>query len=213
MKTKKNKFGSKKSKQPAVVMALICGAITAGNAPACDAPIVGGTNEIMLLMNFNEIASYTENGTTKVIEDITMATTKRAWEFQGQLLSNEPKYSLVGKKYNNLYKHEIKFLCFDVSPAAKLNLEKMAKGRLTAVIQYNYKGILEDSAYDVYGKEAGLYVTALERNPNDPDNQGAIVVTLSSRDESLESRMPVSFFDTDYATTKALVDSLTTPAP
>lgn len=192
---------------------LVCGAITAGNTPACAAPLVGGVNETMLLMNFGEIASYTENGTTYVIEDITMSSGKQAWAFVGQLLSNEPKYSLIPKRYNNLYKHEIKFLAFDVSPAAKLNLEKMAMGRMVAVVQYNYNNVAGDAAYDVYGKLAGMYVTALERNPNDPDNQGAIVITLSSKDESLEPRMPETFFKTTYAATKVLVDALTTPAP
>lgn len=189
---------------------LICGSITAGNAPDCDYPLVGGVNEIMTLMNFNDITSYTENATTKVIEAITMSGATVGFAFQGQLLSHECKYTLVPKNYNNMYKHEIKFLCFNVSPAAKLNLEKMAKGRIVAAVQNNYHNATGDSVFEVYGKECGLYVSAMERVLNDPDNQGAIVVTLSSHEKSLEGRMPVSIFITDYTTTKAVYDGLLT---
>lgn len=198
----------RKSKLPGVIIALICGDISAGNSPDCNYPLVGGVNERLVLMNYNDVASYTDNGTTKVCEAITMVALKVGYEWVGQNQSNEPKYSLVAKTYNNLYKHEVKFLAFNVSPASKLQLEKMAKGRVVAIVENNYKNAAGDTAFEIFGREAGLYVTAMERNPNDPDNQGAIVVTLSSSEKSLESRMPITLYDTDYTTTKALVDAL-----
>jgi len=188
-----------------------CAAITAGVAISCTIKQVAGTTDKLILFNFDEIASYTRNGTNpQIIEAITMVVNVppfTGFAYEGKQQSLEPKQSLVRTRYSTGYDHEIVFKIFDSQPATKQQVEKMAESRLVAIVENNFKGTGGNAAYEIYGIDTGLFMTVGERIVSDPETVGAFNVTLKS-DLHKEGHLPATFFLTDYATTKALVEAL-----
>lgn len=68
-----------------------------------------------------------------------------------------------------------------------------------------------DGVFKAYGVEFGLYPTSDTKRENDAN--GARVLELTSQDGDSEKYSDYTVFDTDYATTLALLVSLETPAP
>ena len=65
---------------------------------------------------------------------------------------------------------------------------------------------------NVYGNDVGMRISAYDELPNDPAKGGGIDVTFSTpTDATLENLPPVTFFDTDRATTIAALDALIVP--
>jgi hypothetical protein len=95
-----------------------------------------------------------------------------------------------------------------------LNLEKMALGKMVAVVENVNAAGNADSVFEMFGQGVGMEVVALTRLSRDADTMGAFAITLQTPDnQGKESKLPLSFWDTDYATTKAKVVALETPAP
>lgn len=79
---------------------------------------------------------------------------------------------------------------------------------MVGIVNNKYKGTSGNSAYEVYGADAGLIVSQNIRDIINQENQGAFDVILKSDENSLEPHMPKTFFITDLATTKAAVEGL-----
>ncbi len=182
-----------------------CAKITIGATVNCNAPISGGTGTRMILFNFDDkdTATVTADGT---ISALTLANP--GFEYEGQKLSHHPSYEMVKKPFTNVFKHQVEFLVFNFTQTMKANLQKMSKGKIVAVVENNYQGTAGETAFEVYGYNTGLFVEEMKRDANDTDNQGAFVIKLSSDEAALESVLPQALFLTDYATSKAIVDSL-----
>lgn len=187
----------------------ICGTIAAGHSPNCSYPLTAGNAERLILFNFDDIDSYTRNVSNPlIVEEIVMKATKTGFEFFGQNYSNEPKYRMRKGAYVNTYEHEVNFLVFGYNGAVKKILEAMAKGKLVALVENNYRGSDGSSAFELFGAGSGLYVQSMERDANDQDNNGAVKIQLLTGERGGEGSLPYSVFDTDYATTKAMVDAI-----
>jgi hypothetical protein len=67
---------------------------------------------------------------------------------------------------------------------------------------------------NVFGNDVGLRMSAYDELPNDPAKGGGIDVTFSTpTDATMENLPPVTFFNTDRATTIAALEALLTPVP
>jgi hypothetical protein len=65
---------------------------------------------------------------------------------------------------------------------------------------------------ELYGHDQGLTLINDTYNPVDPDMGGMIPIELSTDpDGAKETKKPLSIFDTDFETTIALIEGLTTP--
>ena len=65
---------------------------------------------------------------------------------------------------------------------------------------------------ELYGHDQGLTLINDTYNPGDPDMGGVIPIELSTDpDGAKETKKPLSIFDTDFETTIALIEGLTTP--
>lgn len=72
-----------------------CSSITAGLALTCNASqAVGGVVSRMYIANFDDIASYTQDATSKVIDTIVMESTKKFWRFVGLPEQHSVTYEL-----------------------------------------------------------------------------------------------------------------------
>lgn len=185
-----------------------CGQISANILIDCNNPMTGGVNDRLILINKVDWDLATLAGTPTLITGITLPTGSVAYQYEGKNNSVEPRAQLVKQRYAEVYDHEVMFKVFKADAATKAQLELLAKGKVVAIIENNYKGASGAAAFEVYGIDTGLYVQDLERTLADVDTQGAFAITLRTSDQSKESHLPATLYDTDYATTKAIVDGL-----
>jgi hypothetical protein len=186
-----------------------CAKITVGSAINCDAPISGGTGTRIVICNFDDKGTATV-GADGTISALALTGATVGYAFEGQKLSHHPSYELVKKPFINMFKHQIEFLVFEYNQTMKANLQKLAKGKVFAVVENNFQGTAGETAFEVYGYNTGLFLEELKRDANDTDNQGAITLKLSSDENGLESVLPQALFITSYAASKVIVDALLT---
>jgi hypothetical protein len=194
-----------------ILMATICGKITQGFDIDCDNPLQAGAEDTLILINRDDFlaSAITYNvGNPQIIEDIVLPVGVLAYAYDGKNNSIAPKYEFIKQTYAEVYNHEINFKVFNVNPTAKKELEAMAKGSMVAIINNKFKGNNGDNAYEVYGADAGLIISQNLRDIINQENQGAFDVILKSDETAPEPHMPKTFFNTDLATTKGLVDGL-----
>lgn len=188
---------------------ISCGAISAGIELSCDDPLVAGVEATFYIANKDDIASITYDPTNpQLATDITMVATKTFFTIQGQLQSTEPLTAMVKGKYVNQLEHTVSFLVFKIDPDTKNQILQMKDGNFVCIVRNNYVGATGNCKYEIYGAGAGLKADVLERNPNDTETLGAFKVTLKTAEYAREGKLPVSFFDTDLATTEAAIASL-----
>jgi len=187
----------------------LCGEITAGFTPNCDFPLLPGVSDRLVLMNKDDIDIITyEIANPQVITNITLKAGKSAYVWQGQNRSNEPASRMVKGRYSNNFDHEVIFKVFGDGPTVKIQLNKFPNANLVAIVENNYRGSAGEAAFAVYGISGGLETQELENVKSDSDNDGSYHVMLRSSEFGREPLLPNSWFDTDYATTKALVDGI-----
>lgn len=175
----------------------------------CDTPISAGVKDTLYLINYDDIASYTVDPTNaNLITGLTLISGARAFKFEGKNSSIEPRGALVRQRYSEVYDHEITFKAFDNGADVKKNLQGAVTKKVVAIVENRFKGSTGDAAFEIYGLIAGLQANTLERITADADTQGAYNVVLASSEFEKEPNLPATFFDTDYATTKAIVEAL-----
>ncbi|NQY30538.1 MAG: hypothetical protein HRT69_13840 [Flavobacteriaceae bacterium] len=194
---------------------MSCGDIAADVIIDCDNPIKAGTENRMIVLNrtdWNNGAIGFSISNNQVVESIALATGKEGFVYEGKRNSITPKYELVKTKFSEDYKHEVSNKVFDLTIATKKELMAMAKGSFVVLVENKYKGATGEAAYEIYGVDAGLELSQNVREINNIETGGAFDIILSSNDEDLEKFMPKVLFKTDFATTKAVFESLLTAA-
>jgi hypothetical protein len=208
---KKTKSAMKKKSTIMGIFLTICGRITASIAFDCANPPSGGANDRLILMNFDDWGDCTIGynvSNTLIIESIAPASGAVAYSFEGHNNSVEPRSALVKGKYVDGYDHEVRFKIFNNSPDIKAQLNKLGNSKVVAIIQNNHKGDDGDAAFEVYGSETGLNLQELERIIADAELQGAYNLLIRNDEVSRPGTLPQTIFNTDFATSKAIVDGL-----
>lgn len=192
-------------------MSGVCGDISAGLSFDCDNPLQSGAEDRLILMNREDYLNATitvDPSNSQIITDIVLPVGKLAYVYQGKNNSNVPKYEMIKQAFAEVYNHEINFKAFQVDPTAKKELENLAKASVVAIVENKFKGSSGNSAFEVYGAGAGLNATQILRELQNADTQGAFDCIIKSDENSYEPNMPKTLWNTDYATTKAIVDAL-----
>jgi hypothetical protein len=194
---------------------MSCQGLTMGAAINCADPLTPGIRKRLIGFNYDDIADVQYNVTkTNVIESITLASGTQGWVFEGIKQSIVPTQELVPQTASNGWKHGVLQSLFDVSSEQKLNIQGMANKGTVWVVENANDSSNSDSIFEVYGLGRGLEAETITRSPVDSESGAAYVIQLSTPAEGGNEVVPVeSWFDTDYATTLAAVESLLTPAP
>jgi hypothetical protein len=179
----------------------------------CDAPLKGGTEDLGWLINWDDYkaATITRNiSNPRIIEDIVLPSGGFAYRVEGQNNSILPKSSFVKARFTGQFRHEVNFYVFKIDPETKDQLTKAGNGRFVFIAENKHRTSTGNTSFEVYGGGSGLVVPdgGIARDSGDADTQGAYNIILSSADGSLESFLPESIFDTDYATSLAIIESL-----
>lgn len=185
-----------------------CGKISSDILIDCSNPISGGVNDRLILINKDDWDLATLGGTPQLITSIALPTSAVAYVYEGKNNSVEPRSALVKQRYAEVYDHEVTFKVFKTDAATKAQIELLAKGKVIAIIENNYKGASGAGAFEVYGSDSGLFLQELERTLADADTQGAYSLVLRTSEQSKESHLPATIFSSTYAATKVIVDAL-----
>jgi hypothetical protein len=183
----------------------------------CDKPIQAGVGDRMVIINFEDwkLASFDKDNTNEQIyKDVVLPSGTTGYSVDGQNNSNQPKVAFKRSRYQGAFNHQVKFIAFDLSPDMKQQIDKLTKGRVVVIIENNHRGDAGETSFEIYGADAGLVVPdgGVNRDPFSADTQGAYELDLASSELSLEGHMPATLFDTSYAVTKAVFDSLYIPS-
>jgi hypothetical protein len=161
-------------------------------------------------MNTSEIDTVTYDSDGSVT-DLTLVAGASAYVFEQFRTSLTAQYTFVPQTVSVGYDHQITCNVWNVSQIQKNNLERMALGKITAIVEnVDQNG---DSSFEVYGLNVGMEVQTMARIANDLETAGSFAIDLKTSDNTgKEAKMPLSYFDTDYATTKAKIDAIVSGA-
>ena len=186
----------------------VCGAFNGNIEYDCEKPIQAGLQARIVIINKQDIVGVT-SGTGNVISDITLATGKVAHVISGRRNTIVATSSLIPAQ--ELYDHAITAMGFDISALTKEILEGAKSGRFVIIAENIHKGTGDKDAFEVYGLNAGLVLMENNRDTSSVETQGAFALRFANDEVSKETQLPKTLFDTDYTTTKALVDALLVP--
>lgn len=189
-----------------------CGKVSENIGLDCDNPMIGGVDDLIVIMNRSDIQSFDRNVTNKnIIEQINFVSTSpqtKGFTVQGKNYSNDVNVELVKARYSEGYKHNVIVRIFNNSSDIKDQIEKLVKGEIVIGIKNNFRGASDEVTYEIHGANIGLQITALTKDQSDADTQGAWILTASTPDPLKEPHLPATFFKTDAATSKARFEAL-----
>lgn len=188
-----------------------CGTATASFGFNCNAPLQGGTADRAYIINYEDYREATKGFNVAnrfVLESLVLAGAEVAFSIDGKNNSNAPSFELIKQTYADVYDHKFNWLCFDLTNASKKALAGMVGGRYVVIYENNFIGNAAQSTFEVLGAGAGMEFKTFMRDPLNNDNQGAYVITMATPEIGKEPDLPYSFYDTDYATTKAALEAL-----
>lgn len=196
----------------------ICSFLLSSDISAsCSDPVVPGFEQDGIIMNREDIdfgAITFDESRTNVISQLAMLSGKRAYRIK--VLGNTPftgtTTSFVAGTYQNTFTNTVQFIVLDNGPDVCANIiDALANGKFVMVLENTYKGLAKatnkgDAAFQIYGYSNGLAASAIENDKYSEDTNGGWLVTMQ---ETKASKSGMFLFNTDYATTKAMFDSLT----
>lgn len=190
--------------------------VTSDIQPDCANPIVKGIERNAVLINRDDIESYTYSKTQdNVIEGVKLKTGKKGYSIgvYGKNPYEGSKSSMVvGNKFNSFTK-VFSFVILETNPeTTKQVIEGLANGQFVVVFENKYKNMNKmtnpgDSAFELYGVEQGLTATAIENDKYSDDTNGGWSCELT---EEGTPRPTLWLYKTTYEATKQLFNSLLT---
>ena len=150
---------------------------------------------------------FTEGASEQVVSDITLATGDQGYKLSGSKLMHTYGASLsVPTKGNQFYMQNLVIKLLEDGEADLAFVDELARSEaLTVVIEtYNERFIILGTQNGLSSIEGDMFAFDV-----DPAADVATSVALSG-EEDYHKRY---FFDTDYATTKAKLETYLTPAP
>jgi len=184
---------------------MSCGTLTLGSQPDCDNPLKAGTKPRLFLANYDDVLSATEGATPNLLTALVMASNSVFYLFEGYKQDVKPTQEIINLGSGlNQFKHSLNFLVYEISQTQKNNLQRLARGRFVAIVENKGK---DENSFEVYGLGAGLEAVAgVARDAF--ANGGGYLISLATGDGEFEPLLPQTLFDTDYATSLALVNEL-----
>lgn len=187
----------------------VCDKITAGISPDCTTELVAGVNDRIWIGNHSDISTLTRNVTNnEIIEDIILESGEEIYQYIGKNYSNMPTTTLVVEEFASSFEHKIEIRIFADGDVVKRQLKEMKHAKLFVITQNNYQGASDASAFTMYGTRNGLKLIELEQLKGDSASLGSYRLVFASNPKALEPYPPNDVFDTNFATTLAMIEGL-----
>jgi hypothetical protein len=182
-----------------------CGNITQGAVYDCNNLLKGGTQPRLILFNYEDVLSTTPSMTIdNLITAITLAGGTTGYAFNGYRNDVKPLYESINLGVGqNVWKHQVSFIIYDISQEQKNNIQRIALGKFVAIVENNGKGT---NAFEVLGLGSGLEI--VPGQVRDPfASLGAYTLSLATAEGEFEGLLPQTLFNTDYATTLSQINA------
>lgn len=194
----------------------VCGRINAGNSYDCANKDVGGIEQVEILLVNRADIDYQNtvverdpaNGTHK-ISNLAIVTGAKVYSFEGIPAKSilNAGYSMNVGDYYDTVTHTVTIPVYNQCESSLTTLNEFVNGaEVVAVIENKNKGTGNTCAFQIYGFDRGLKAGELTYNSN--ENNGIVLLPLSSREPDLEPYVPYNYIETDYATTKTKLQGL-----
>jgi len=189
-----------------------CSPITAGIVFDCSKTLLAGVKDTIILLPFEDVdktLSTIDVTNKSLLTNLVMKATKLGYKVEGVNFSNDYDTALAKGKYQNDFEHNIMFRVFSISAVTKDWIEKLGKTRVMVVVTNNVSSGSGADKYEILGWDLGLEVAELTRNQSDGETKGAFVLKLACDETNKESKLPLTVFKTDEATTATMIAALT----
>lgn len=183
----------------------------------CDSPIVKGVGRKGVIVNFEDIdkaAVLMDASSKSIIRQLTLKTGKKGYAIE--CATKNPfegtQTTFAEGAIRNKFNHDVVFKILDDGPDVREGIvDKLANGKFVIVIENEYKGEAKtksgSAAFQIFGYHQGLQASAMTSDKYNEDTDGGWDVTMS---ETGAPKSGMYLFDTDYATSAALVEALKT---
>jgi hypothetical protein len=166
----------------------------------CSEFVSGGLKTRVFLGTLSELASYTVD-VNGYIDSFTFTPTagKGLYEVNSSKASHSASTDIARNEGGNpSHTHTVTLRVFEGSPEVTERITEMSKTDLFAVVETT------DGDFRVFGLGLGLNISSAPQDSGTvPSADARRTIVLSSE----EPNAPAWFFDVDYATTKALLES------
>lgn len=185
-----------------------CSKITQGFLVAeCDGPAIAGTSGRVVLVSYTDIDRTKSTEAGNVISAIVLKAGAKGYavdSLPNAVVGDSP---LTAGTYLSTFQHTLTVRIFKKSEAAKKFVNQLSAARVVAIVENNERGAKGEVKYEVYGWRSGLVLTELAATTEMTDNV-AYQIGLGSSAAAQERSLPMSFFNTDEATTDEAVEAL-----
>ena len=175
----------------------------------CDNIPVKGMESYAVVMDYADYSGGTITEANDIVSNIVLPLGgNEAVEAQVPPNYTKERFSSEkGDSGNSYYTHEIDLLIPNTAVGKKW-AKNIGNGKFVVIAEKKAKGADKQDAFEILGADTGLEGTVISYDSD--ANDGYILVTIASP-EARESKPPLTFFDTDYATTKAKIEALKVP--
>ena len=181
-------------------------AIISGIAITCDdLKRVGGVNKRVYLFNIEELDDTKYTFTTDFVSEINFQATFGLYAFNSKKKSHSAGYSIQKNQPggNTYFQHDAIVKVFPDSPTEDGVIEDLVVSNVGLIVEDN------NQQFFIYGAENGLEVTEGTQNTGQENASDiALPLTFTGEEKTLPLRISVDGSGTDYAATKAYLETL-----
>ncbi len=195
----------------------VCGKLNTGALWDCANKDTGGIeqNEIILINRqdidyANTIVERDNDQKIHRISNLALVDGAKAYSFNGipakRVLS--ASYQMQTSDFIDTVSHTVNIAIYNQCEDSLVTLNQFIDGaEVVAIVENKSKGANNTCSHQIYGFDRGLKAGELTYNSN--ENNGIVLLPLSSREPDFEPYVPYNYLvETDYATTKTKIESL-----
>ena len=193
-------------------LAFGCASLANGFIQTCDTNSVNGLEFDFYYYNREDIdLDATTFGANGEIDNVVLLAGKVGYLFTARGTANDVEINMVkGNTTNNNWDHIFNTLIVGNSAATKKNIiKKMPDSDGVIIFNNKWKTTTAtgDSAFEAIGWSVGLTGRAISRKSKDAGTKAAWAIQLGSPEGQTENNPGINVLDTDYTTTKAMLDA------
>lgn len=180
------------------------GTLGASITQDCNNPRIAGYENVALIFNRSDIdwsAVTTDASNSRIVKTLTTVTGAKPFVIYNPRVNPLPfnGSNTAFEQDTDRYTKQVQFYFEGIGgEASKDVIEPLKSGQYVILLQRkDHRG---DGSFQLVGYQSGLTATAQEQN----EDNGYWLITMETSEPSAE----VSYFNTDYATTKAAFDTL-----
>lgn len=184
---------------------MSCGITSGINITCDDLKRVGGVNKRVWIFNISDLADEKYTETTGYISAINFDTYGGTYGFVSKKKSHSGGFSVQKQQPggNSFYQHDAILKLFPDSPTEDSVIENLVVSDVGLIIEDN------NEQFFLYGADNGLEVTEGTQNSGQENaSDVALSLTFTGEEKDLPKRLSVGGTGTDYAATKAYLETL-----